>query len=258
MVKQNSQVAQPAAQGSGNAVKQGEVVAGQRLAPPFVELNRRRAIETHPVTDDMVVDIPIVQRHAVRIDADELEHRSQRRLRIAAQLLVAHFDHPLRPELTDDVIRFLSAAPPFPRCSRHTEALMGAIAAHATALELRVDGIGDDKPFLTAGVLSKILSGWQARPLFQWQTGAPLTATLSGNFSNSGGTTDRPDAISDPNKSGPRTPQKWFNTEAFIQRPASGAVGATYSFGNTGTGTIESPGMTILDVSVVRTLASEW
>ena len=61
---------------------------------------------------------------------------------------------------------------------------------------------GSDKPFLTAGVLSKILSGWQVSPLFQWQTGAPLTATLSGNFSNSGGTTDRPDAISDPNKSG--------------------------------------------------------
>lgn len=112
---------------------------------------------------------------------------------------------------------------------------------------------GAGKPLATTGVMSKILGGWQVSPLFQWQTGGPLTATLSGNFSNSGGTTDRPDVISDPNQNAPRTPQKWFNTAAFPLRTASGREGATYSFGNAGVGIIKSPGLANLDVSVVRT-----
>jgi hypothetical protein len=115
---------------------------------------------------------------------------------------------------------------------------------------------GSGKPFITTGPVSKILGGWQISPLFQFQTGVPLTATLSGNFSNSGGTTDRPDVISDPNSNAPHTPQKWFNTEAFLLRPASGATGATYTFGNAGSGIIKSPGLTNLDVSIVRTFTS--
>ncbi|MBI4472249.1 MAG: carboxypeptidase regulatory-like domain-containing protein [Acidobacteria bacterium] len=112
---------------------------------------------------------------------------------------------------------------------------------------------GMGKPLFTTGMASKIFGGWQISPLFQWQTGVPLTPVLSGNFSNTGGTTDRPDVTSDPNKDAPRTPEKWFNTAAFLLRPASGAAGATYSFGNAGVGIITSPGMTNLDVSIVRT-----
>ncbi len=118
---------------------------------------------------------------------------------------------------------------------------------------------GNGKDFLTTGTISKIAGGWQLSPLVQWQTGNPLTATLSGNYSNSGGTTDRPDIISDPNADAPHTPQKWFNTSAFQLRPANGAAGATYSFGNAGVGIIKSPGLTNVDVSLVRTFqAREW
>lgn len=118
---------------------------------------------------------------------------------------------------------------------------------------------GKGKSYATTGAISKIVGGWQVSPLFQWQTGVPLTVTLTGNYSNSGGATDRPDVISDPNQNAPRTPQKWFNTAAFVLRPANGAPGATYSFGNAGIGIIKSPGLQNLDVSVVRTFqAREW
>ena len=38
-------------------------------------------------------------------------------------------------------------------------------------------------------------------------------------------------------------------------RPASGAVGALYSFGNAGKGVIQSPGLNTTDVSIVRSFA---
>jgi hypothetical protein len=117
---------------------------------------------------------------------------------------------------------------------------------------------GAGKPFASSGVVAKIAGGWQLSPLFQWQTGNHLTAVLSGNYSNSGGTQDRPDMISDPNENAPHTPQQWFNTSAFALRPANGAAGATYSFGNAGKGVIVGPSMATLDVSLVRSIqASE-
>lgn len=112
---------------------------------------------------------------------------------------------------------------------------------------------GSGRRFLTTGVMSQVVGGWQLSPLFQWQTGAPLTSTLTGNYSNTGGTTDRPDVISNPNENAPKTPQKWFNTSAFTLRPASGRPGAAYSFGNAGVGIIKSPALFNVDLAIVRT-----
>jgi hypothetical protein len=113
---------------------------------------------------------------------------------------------------------------------------------------------GKGKQFLTHGIAAAIAGGWQLAPLVQWQTGNPLTATMTGNFSNSGGSTDRPDLIADPNANAPHTPQQWFNVAAFsAARAASGAAGATYSFGNAGKGVIVSPGLVSTDLSIVRT-----
>ena len=118
---------------------------------------------------------------------------------------------------------------------------------------------GKGKPFLSNGVAALIAGGWQLSTLVQWQTGAPLTATLSGNYSNSGGSTDRPDLIGDPNANAPHTPQEWFNTSAFALRPASGQPGATYSFGNEGKGVIVGPGLVQADLSIVRNFqVREW
>jgi hypothetical protein len=118
---------------------------------------------------------------------------------------------------------------------------------------------GKGRRFVNQGVMAEIVGGWQLSPLFQWQTGNPLTPTLSGNYSNSGGTTDRPFAICDPNSNAPHTPQKWFNTSCFQVPIANGQPGAQYSFGNAGVGTIISPGLVNLDFSLVRNFApKEW
>ena len=119
---------------------------------------------------------------------------------------------------------------------------------------------GKGKPFVAQGPMALIVGGWQLSGLVQWQTGSPVTATMSGNYSNTGGTTDRPDLIGDPNSNAPHTPHEWFNIAAFdATRPASGVPGAPYSFGDEGRGVILTPGLVDLDVSIVRTFQiREW
>jgi len=111
---------------------------------------------------------------------------------------------------------------------------------------------GKGKPYVNQGFAARLAGGWQLSPLVQWQTGQPLTATYSGNYSNSGGTRDRPNVTGDPNANAPHTPDQWFDTSVFPLRAANGATGATYSLGNEGIGVIRSPGLVQMDVSVVR------
>jgi hypothetical protein len=115
--------------------------------------------------------------------------------------------------------------------------------------------VGQGKPWLSHGFASYVLGGWQLSPLFQAQSGQPMTSTLSGNFSNTGGdATDRPDVVGNPNQDAPHTPLQWFNTSAFRVPIASGQPGATYSYGNAGVGIIRGPGLVKFDVSLVRNL----
>ncbi len=112
---------------------------------------------------------------------------------------------------------------------------------------------GSRRRYATNGIPAKVFGGWQISALVQAQTGNPLTPSLSGNYSNTASTNDRPDLYGDPNANAPHTPQKWFDTSVFLPlRAASGASGATYSFGNTGKGIIKSPGLVSTDVSLVR------
>ena len=111
---------------------------------------------------------------------------------------------------------------------------------------------GEGRRWLTSGLGSHILGGWQVTPVFQKQSGQPLTATLSGNFSNSGGGTDRPNVVGDPNANAPHTIQQWFDTSVFQVFPASGQANAPYSFGNAGVGIIRGPGLTNFDLSLAK------
>jgi hypothetical protein len=113
--------------------------------------------------------------------------------------------------------------------------------------------LGEGKRWASKGPLAWIIGGWQLSPLVQWQTGNPLTPTLSGNYSNTGGTTDRPNVIGDPNANAPNTPQQWFDRSVFVARGASGTAGATYVFGNAGVGIITSPGLVNVDISIAKT-----
>ncbi len=111
---------------------------------------------------------------------------------------------------------------------------------------------GRGQGYLANGVASAIFGGWQVSPLVQWQTGVPLTATLSGNYSNTNGTVDRPNLVGNPNVNAPHTVPQWFNTAAFSVPIASGKPGAVYGFGNESRGTITGPGLVDVDLSLVR------
>ena len=113
---------------------------------------------------------------------------------------------------------------------------------------------GAGRRWLTTGVANAVLGGWTLTPVFQTQTGAPLTATLTGNFTNNGGGAARPDLVGDPNENAPHTIQQWFDTSVFVLRPASGQPGANYAFGNAGIGVIRGPGTTTFDASLVKTV----
>ena len=112
---------------------------------------------------------------------------------------------------------------------------------------------GAGREFGKTGPLSAILGDWEISPLFQWQTGIPLTATLSGNYSNSGGTTDRPNVIGNPNSGAPHTIHEFFNTSVFQIPPANGQAGATDTFGDEGRNIIRGPRFTDLDLNLSRT-----
>jgi hypothetical protein len=134
---------------------------------------------------------------------------------------------------------------------------------------------GHGKPFLgnATGIANRIVGGWQVANILSISSGNWYTVLdANGNFANAdggaGGVSQRPDLVGDPNRAGPvagnpvpqcqilvsqgglapdkiRTPTAWFNTCAFAD-PALG------SFGNVGRNTIEAPGYTQWDFSLVK------
>jgi len=104
---------------------------------------------------------------------------------------------------------------------------------------------GKGRSWVNQGLLSQIVGGWQVSALFSAQTGTPLTPYYSSNVSGTLNYEDRPNVIGDPN-SGPKTPQRWFNTTSAFAIPALG------TFGNAGRNIINGPGLVNLDVAVVR------
>ncbi len=91
--------------------------------------------------------------------------------------------------------------------------------------------------------------GFQVHAIGVAQSGPPFTPQLSFDNSNTGNTggifgADRPNVIGDPN-AGPRTPDHWVNAAALVTPPP-------LTFGNAGRNILEGPGLTTLDVAVVK------
>jgi hypothetical protein len=97
------------------------------------------------------------------------------------------------------------------------------------------------------GWKTKALAGWTLQGTYQWATGTPLTATLSGAQSNAGGLgvvggSARAEATGLPIQGGPG---QYFNPLAFAA-PPSGQPG------NAGVDTIEGPVQTSLNAQLNR------
>jgi hypothetical protein len=97
------------------------------------------------------------------------------------------------------------------------------------------------------GVAGKIISGWQLGTIFTYQSGQPQTVVLTFDNPNVGEGAKFPDLVRNPNH-GPRTVDKWFDTDAF-------AAPAQYAFGNEYVGAVTGPGITNIDFSLAKNTA---
>jgi hypothetical protein len=99
--------------------------------------------------------------------------------------------------------------------------------------------------------VNKIIGGWQLNEITTLLSGFPFTPQIGLNRSGDGDTRnpDRPSlnpAFTGPVVTG--NPNQWFNPNAFIAPPYG-------TFGNLGRGTYSGPGLTEVDLSVLKNIA---
>jgi len=90
--------------------------------------------------------------------------------------------------------------------------------------------------------------GWRLSGIISAQSGNPLTVNEPVDRSLRGLGADRPDQVKNPNN-GPKTPEEWFDTSAFVRLPD--APGGQRS-GTAGRNTVIGPGLLQTDLSVVK------
>jgi outer membrane receptor protein involved in Fe transport len=107
---------------------------------------------------------------------------------------------------------------------------------------------GPGRHWLERGLGAALLGGWMWNGTASVQSGAPFTARVQGDFADVArgvnGTlradvTGNPVAVADP------TPERWFNTGAFVAPP----LGA---FGDVGRNTVNGPATVLLNMGLTR------
>ncbi len=105
-----------------------------------------------------------------------------------------------------------------------------------------------DLPFGSGltGLRRKLVRGWQLSGIATLQSGAPFTVNLGVDRANIGsGPAQRPNLLHDPNLSGGRTPERWFDTSAF-------SMPGQFSFGDAGRNIVFAPGFNDVDMSLQK------
>ncbi|MGE0407224.1 MAG: TonB-dependent receptor, partial [Candidatus Korobacteraceae bacterium] len=96
------------------------------------------------------------------------------------------------------------------------------------------------------GALGVLANGWQLSGIFTAQSGAPFTVNLGSDNANVGpGPAQRPDVIRNPNLSSGRSPDRWFDTGAFV-------MPAAFTFGNSSRNIVFAPGDVQLDMALQK------
>ncbi len=111
---------------------------------------------------------------------------------------------------------------------------------------------GPGKKWLSQGVASQVLGGWQVAGIVSMQSGFPFTINVSGDTANigggSGGILIRGNPVPGQSAELPadqRSTAKWYNTNAFVQPPAS-------EFGILGRNTLVGPGLFNIDTTLSK------
>jgi hypothetical protein len=115
---------------------------------------------------------------------------------------------------------------------------------------------GKGRRYLTdSGFITTLLTGWETYGIVTLQSGRPFTVALLSEIDNSGtgrsilgfGANDRPNVAGSPDLNN-RTPERWFNTAAFVF-PAPG------TFGNAGRNIVNGPDYQNVNASLVKNTA---
>ena len=108
------------------------------------------------------------------------------------------------------------------------------------------------------GVVDKVVGGWQANLIVGLQSGFPISPQEGINRSRDGNssTPDRPDMAPGRtlrNNFYIRKPDQWFDAGAFVF-PVLG------TYGNVGRNVIEGPGLTSVDLSLIKStrISEKW
>ena len=98
----------------------------------------------------------------------------------------------------------------------------------------------------SSGLSRALIGGWQVQTIFDVQSGQPFTVLLPNDNSNTGQFLDHANLVprQDPNR-GPKTPQQWFNVNAF-------ATAAPFTYGNSGRDIVNGPRYTNVDFSIFK------
>jgi hypothetical protein len=105
---------------------------------------------------------------------------------------------------------------------------------------------GATQPYLTKGVLGKILGDWQLNGIISSTSGAPLTITGPDRSNTGGGHQSRANCLGPAQPAGFRpTLARYFDTSAF-------APAAPFTFGTCGVGTLSSWAFTNWDASLFK------
>jgi hypothetical protein len=120
---------------------------------------------------------------------------------------------------------------------------------NSTVVELP---FGAGKKWLTQGLASQVLGGWQVAGIVAMQSGFPFTINVTGDTAGigggSGGILIRGNPVPGQVAELPadrRSAQKWYNTNAFVQPPAG-------SFGILGRNTLVGPGLFNVDTTLSK------
>jgi hypothetical protein len=98
--------------------------------------------------------------------------------------------------------------------------------------------------YFNSAIAGAVLGGWGLSPVYVYQTGLPLTASMSFDAANAG-TLTRPTQLCNPNQGGAGNIKQWFNTACFVNT-------ASYTFGNASRNNIRAPGQNYLNLSAQR------
>ena len=94
-----------------------------------------------------------------------------------------------------------------------------------------------------------LLNGWRIAPIIKLRSGLPFTITNGNVDANlDGQTTDRAQQVGDPQIDNP-TPERWFNTAAFVQNPVVTGVATD---GNSPRNLLDGPGFKVVDLAMSR------